>query len=580
LARKLIHMKYLKIGFGLIGIMLIFNTTNAQLNSNSNNYEQEKMYLHTDKNSYLAGEIAWFKIYNTESISHNPSGISKIAYVEVLDNNNIAVLQEKIILKDGLGKGSLYFPNNLSSGNYTLRAYSNWMKNEANEMIFEKSISIYNSKLNSEFNKKAVTQEIIENTSEVNTLQLSVTVNKTYATRDAIEIAINAKDLSGNPTEANLSMSIYKLDEMQPVDVTSIGKYLNQKNSSISSQIKFLPEYNGHIITGSIINSNTQLPISDAFVYLSIPGTITQFKTSLSDRYGKFKFDMPNFHNEGQIIVQADNQYNQLSKIIIDNPFIKRSTTSTSSSALNDTIHKELLLDRHNNIEVAQYYSKENYKVYTPLLYDTSSFYYKPDRTYLLDNFVRFSTLEEVIREYVTPVTLTKKKGLFELHVYDEEQKQFFKSSPLVLLNGVPMFDVNKLMETDPLKIRKLEVIMQTYHYGNASFSGIINFITYDGKIEDEGLIPSLSYFDYDGLQKQRNFYAPTYVNIDQKESRLPDFRTTLQWSPNIDIPVTGNTIIKTTSSDLPGNYVISIQGITKDGKIGSTLVPFQVINK
>jgi hypothetical protein len=571
-------MKHLKKGFGLILVMFILNTTYAQLNSNSNNYIQEKIYLHTDKNTYLTGEIAWFKVYNTEAISNNPSDISKIAYVEVLDNNNTAVLQAKIGLVNGLGTGSLFFPNNLSSGNYTIRAYTNWMKNDDTDMIFEKSISIYNSKLNSEFIKKVANQAPFKKNSNLNTLQLSVAINKTYTTRKTIEIAINTKDLSGNPTASSLSMSIYKLDEMQSVDSLSIVNYLSQKNSSMSGEIKFLPEYNGHIISGSIINSNTQKPISEAFVYLSIPGTNTQFKTSLSDRNGRFKFDMPNLYNEGQIIVQTEKQYNQLSKITIDNPFFKRSTISTL--ALKDTVNKELLLDRHINVEVAQYYSKENYTVFNPFHYDTSSFYYKPDRTYLLDNFVRFSTLEEVIREYVTPISITKKKGQFEMNVYDEEQKQFFENSPLVLLNGVPIFDVDNLMRIDPLKIRKLDVLMRTYYYGNAVFSGVINFITYNGKIEEENLIPSLSYFNYDGLQKQRNFYTPTYETDDQKESHLPDFRTTLQWLPNINISEAGNTVIKTTSSDLPGNYIISIQGITKDGKIGSLLVPFQVIDK
>src|SRR5476649_1314646 len=57
---------------------------------------QEKMYVHTDKNFYLTGEILWFKIYNVDAGVNTPADISKVAYVEVLDDANSPVLQAKI----------------------------------------------------------------------------------------------------------------------------------------------------------------------------------------------------------------------------------------------------------------------------------------------------------------------------------------------------------------------------------------------------------------------------------------------------------------------------------------------------
>ena len=285
---------------------------------------------------------------------------------------------------------------------------------------------------------------------------------------------------------------------------------------------------------------------------------------------------MPNLYNEGQIIVQADNEFSQISKIIIDDPFLKRSTPN--NILMGDSINKALLLDRHINLEVQDYYSNAKLHNLRTYNFDTSSFYFKADRTYLLDNFVRFSTLEEVIREYVTPISLTKKKGLFVMNVYDEEQKQFFENRPLVLLNGVPIFNVNNLMDYDPLKIKKIDVVMRTYYYGNMSFNGIINFITYNGRIEDETLIASNSFFDYSGLQKQRDFHSPIYATAEQKESSVPDFRSTIQWTPNIDINSSGLKTIKTFSADLPGKYILSIQGNNKEGKAGTVLVPFEVV--
>src|ERR1700704_3064757 len=59
---------------------------------------QEKMYVHSDKNTYLAGEILWFKIYNVEASTHKSLDVSKIAYAELVDKNNKPLMQAKISL--------------------------------------------------------------------------------------------------------------------------------------------------------------------------------------------------------------------------------------------------------------------------------------------------------------------------------------------------------------------------------------------------------------------------------------------------------------------------------------------------
>ncbi|HUM65319.1 MAG TPA: hypothetical protein PLV32_05715, partial [Chitinophagaceae bacterium] len=106
---------------------------------------QEKIYTHTDKSFYVCGEIIWYKLYNVDAATNRPANISKLAYVELLDGNGQPVLQAKIELQDGLGKGSFFLPFSLSSGNYTLRVYTNWMKNFDTQFFFEKQITIVNT---------------------------------------------------------------------------------------------------------------------------------------------------------------------------------------------------------------------------------------------------------------------------------------------------------------------------------------------------------------------------------------------------------------------------------------------------
>jgi hypothetical protein len=67
---------------------------------------KEKLYVHTDKNFYLAGEILWFKIYDVDASFHKPLSISSVAYIEILDKDHRPVLQGKIPMSEGSGVGS------------------------------------------------------------------------------------------------------------------------------------------------------------------------------------------------------------------------------------------------------------------------------------------------------------------------------------------------------------------------------------------------------------------------------------------------------------------------------------------
>ncbi|WP_431210918.1 hypothetical protein ACQ86N_33955 [Puia sp. P3] len=111
---------------------------------------QEKVYVHTDKEFYLAGEICWFKLYVVDATSHRPLDLSKIAYLEWLDRDNKPVLQEKVGLDRGHGDGSVYLPLTMRSGNYKLRVYTAWMKNYGEDWYFEKAIAVANVRRSAE----------------------------------------------------------------------------------------------------------------------------------------------------------------------------------------------------------------------------------------------------------------------------------------------------------------------------------------------------------------------------------------------------------------------------------------------
>ncbi|MEO7046315.1 MAG: hypothetical protein ABI091_13480, partial [Ferruginibacter sp.] len=123
----------------------------GQVNEIKNSYAkyneynlQEKIYVHTDRSFYLCGNVLWFKAYLTNAVNNHPLSLSKVVYVEILNKLHQPVLQGKISMKKGAGNGSFFIPFSVSSGNYELRAYTNWMKNSSPDHYFRKNISIVN----------------------------------------------------------------------------------------------------------------------------------------------------------------------------------------------------------------------------------------------------------------------------------------------------------------------------------------------------------------------------------------------------------------------------------------------------
>ena len=114
----------------------------------------EEVFLHVDRDKLIAGEDIWFSIYTMSRETNRLSGRSALAYVELLNPWNTPVMQKRFRLEGGRGEGSLRLPDSLSSGSYTIRAYTRWMSNFLPENCFQQDIDIYNPFKNKDFIKR------------------------------------------------------------------------------------------------------------------------------------------------------------------------------------------------------------------------------------------------------------------------------------------------------------------------------------------------------------------------------------------------------------------------------------------
>jgi hypothetical protein len=748
---------------------------------------QEKIYVHTDKDFYLCGELLWFKIYNVDAGTIKPVNISKIAYVDVLDDANNTVLQAKIGLKNGAGNGSFFIPVTLKNGNYKLRAYTSWMKNFGPEVFFEKTISIVNAlaepvaavkaspktydirffaeggnlisgvpatigfkatgtdgngidlsgsvidqhndtvarfqslrfgmgsflltlKANSTYkavvrvnNTTTLIKElppvagigyaihltdnnnqpevILSSRGQANSplhfvvhsghkiilaqtlvpdangnarviidqtklgeginhltlfnssgqpvserlyfnrpklLSLAATAPAEYKLRSEVPINIIARDNSGVPQQANLSVAVFKLDSLNNISnediaeslwfrpeingaIESPGYYFDSVTAQTDkaldnlmltqgwsrykwddvltakplSKFTYLPEYNGHLITGQLTGKTNASPLN-IMAYMGVIGK-KQFYGAAADSTGRLLFNTKGFYGPGEMVLQtagADSIYN----ISIANPFSEKFTTSKLPAFQLGQKLQNPLINNSINMQVQNIYSGAKLKQYYKPAIDTNLFYGAHYKTYMLDAYTRFNTTEEVLREYIAEVNVTKRDDHFHIKVISPNG--FLQDGdPLVLLDGVPVFNMDKVFAIDPLKIKRLEMVNQVYFWGPVFADGIINLTSYKEDMAAVEIDPHAVVLDYEGMQLQREFYSPVYDTAEQKRSRLPDFRTVLYWAPDVNTDLKGNAKVSFYTSDKPGKYVAVLQGLTNSGKAGSCYFKFDVNN-
>jgi hypothetical protein len=104
----------------------------------------EKVYLHVDRDSYLAGEDIWFKAYLIDALDHLLTDHSNTLHVELISPYSKIVSSRKIRLEGGLGNGDFKLSGKIMSGRYRLRAYTNYMRNFSDQLFFVKEITIVN----------------------------------------------------------------------------------------------------------------------------------------------------------------------------------------------------------------------------------------------------------------------------------------------------------------------------------------------------------------------------------------------------------------------------------------------------
>lgn len=332
----------------------------------------------------------------------------------------------------------------------------------------------------------------------------------------------------------------------------------------------FVPEYDGHIVTARVTSTWNGQPAPGIRCALSIPSAIPfGFYIGTSNTDGIVRFNVKKYYGSGNVIIKVFSEKNPTSyKVELIDPFASFTAYKASANKVwlsaadsSDLLRRSIAMQVTNN-----YYPEQINTFQTPVFKDSLPFFGKAELSYLLDDYKRFSTMEEVLREYVTNINVSLRNSKLRMTIFDEKYNQIYDNNLLVLLDGVPLSDYNSIFSYDPLKVKKLDVVPRRYLLGNAIFSGIASFETYDSKFDAFDLDPAAVSAEYDGLQLNREFFMPRYENGYKGDLRLPDYRTTLLWKPDVTLKGNGANIIEASSSDFKGRYRVVFNGMSEEG--------------
>ena len=440
-----------------------------------------------------------------------------------------------------------------------------------------------------------------------------------YGPRQRVELALRTATPQGQTTPANLSVAVYHLDSLMAAEpAPTIAPYLwltsdlrgrveqpayylsaapdaaaaadnllltqgwqrfawAQVLAPTSVTPTYAPELHGPLVQGTVFTRGTDAPQGKVPIYLASPGKNGRLYNDVSRPDGTVLFEMKDFYGPRELVVQPNNEVDSAYYVTLQSPYATAYPPSAALTAPLPGINEPALTQRYLQRQLlATYYPDRQIRTHRPPA-DTATFYGRPNHSYQLDEYTRFKTMEEVMREYVRGVTVRNRKGRFHFLLYNKIADNTFKDDPMVLLDGVPIFNLNTVMALDPLKVKQVDVITAQYVQGQLTYPGLVSYTTYQGDLQGLPLDARALLQTYEGLQIPRAFYAPAYATAAEQQSRLPDFRDLLYWNPEVNTGPNGTQQLSFYTSDQPGRYRVVVQGLSADGLAGSASFVFEV---
>jgi hypothetical protein len=463
----------------------------------------EMINAHFSHTIAIAGETVWFKCY---SMTKEGPSASKIGYAELVNRDGQAVQQVMFELENGEGLSHLEIPSTIPSDHYLIRCYTRISPLLGEKGVFNQFITVINPRIppTSPTSGGPVAYSFSPPQQAPTPLtQAQAKVNS------AIQLNLSAKE----DQEGMLSVSL-----KNPFLTEQFKGHVHGQIYELTKDQPLLPELYGHIVYGKV-----KEPINQKETYyLSAHGKQSILYSDRPNAQGEVFFELGPMKDYSFFIVQSADFEKQLDLTVVS-PFLQAKFASGFSFpelVLKETDRpflNELLTAGRTSSYFTEIIANNRLPIVTGFI---------ADKTYLLDDYTRFESVEVTLREYVPDVLVRKrdKKTIFKL--LNNPLGSVFDGNPLLLIDAMPVFDSDQLASFDPKKIKMLEVLSREFSFNLDKFEGVLSFTTFENDFGGYEIPSNALYLNYPSMQPN---WSPDFGKS-SSSSHYPNFRNVLAW--------------------------------------------------
>ena len=527
---------------------------------------QERVNLFSDRSLYAVGETIHFiaDLRLTGPVAEY--GWSSVLYVELIASNGKPLVQGKYPISGGKAEGELHIPAESVTGDYYLKAYTRWMRNQGPGSYSYTALKIINP-----FRSEVVEHEDHEVPSS--RMQKAVyregilecsTASASY--RPGEEVLLDLKGSSGTDF-GQLNCCVTVVPE-GTIDLSGHSFVPVPHQEEDSFRVRFLPDLGRTVsISGTVVDS-AQAPVPYATLHFSQLGASPDFFAAMADEQGRFVLNAPAGAGETQeFFVTPEQDVGEGREVRIDEEFDSRTSDFPGEPFSLSEDEKERARLISLNMQLS--------KVFMPGLVTAAAeeveiipegkrvpFYGTRVNRLLIDDYVRLPNLEEVFINLVPEIQFYKKKGVDRIRILSDNSS-IEVYSPLIMVDHVSVFDHEALLALSPDKIERIDLINEIYLKGNVAFGGVLAIHSRKGDMAGIDLPKGSYFFDYQYFRPEPGPVDP----MPDLDVRVPDTRNTLLWTSGLNLEKDTGKELSFRAPERAGNYVILVRGILPSGE-------------
>ena len=525
---------------------------------------RERVYISTDRDVYVAGDAVWLSAWCIDAATGRLSGFSKTAYVEVHSPQGM-VQTAKIALDEGRGAGRLILPTTLPTGNYRLLAYTRLGASEEgfDPLSGARTLSVFNT-----FSTERIAGGV-EVVAQAPAASPAPTAGGlTIVASDAAGSASTSILLSNPGTEAvSFSLSVRHDDGIPAPAGKHVADFVRDLRALPAARgfdDSVIPEYEGEIIRAHVSGTDAAgvESVSDKYAFISSPGSGENLYTEMISADGSATFFTANIYGDQEMFLEIENVAREnVCHLEIESPFLNLPAGELPPLQLYSGWSPALEL-RGLGMQVEKNFDADT--LYTALPAREHRVFDRRDCSqYILDDYTRFPVMEELFIEFIPELRVRRVNGKRELQVRTPDHLGgfFFPSgSALVLLDGVPVLDHERLFAYDPLLVKRIDIYDEAYFLGVRGFTGVVNFVTYKGTLPTMQFADNVRVVDFQGCS------LPLAYTCAGVGSDYPDYRQTLYWHPMLTLAPGESISVECKTPAYSGRFEVVAEGLTGKG--------------